>query len=611
MCGVMGYIGTKPCIDFIFNGLRKLEYRGYDSTGIATLTKGAGLHLVKSEGKLEKLKPLLAKLPPNGTSGMGHTRWATHGVPSTGNAHPHAHQGLAIIHNGILENYKELKAELSKDGTKFSSETDSEVFVHILNKELKTAPDLKQAILNLVSRFRGAYALGVLTEQDPDAIYLVKQGSPIVIGLGDGENYFASDAVALGAQTNRFLFLEDGEFARITKDNVRVWQFDGKEIFRAPVLLEWTQSDVEKQGHKHFMLKEIYEQPAVIANIIERFYDSSRRDISFRKHNLEKLDFSAFDRIEITGCGTAYYAGMIGKYLIEPALKMPVTVELASELRYRNPYLDKRTLLIAVTQSGETADTLACVKLAKSKGAQVLSVCNVRFSSIARESTAVIYMEAGTEIGVASTKAFSAMVLNLYFFALGAARQRGNLDSDLMEKAIENILKLPTLADQALGREKLIADIARKYSERASTLFIGRGTSYPVALEGALKLKEISYIHAEGYAGGELKHGPIALIDRNMAIVSVVPHDVHREKMLSNVEEVRAREGRILGIGAVDDEAFRSLCADYIPCPQIDDEGLQVLLSVIPLQLFAYTVAVLRGTDVDQPRNLAKSVTVE
>lgn len=611
MCGVIGYVGTKPCAEFIFNGLKKLEYRGYDSAGIATLAKGVGLTLIKSEGKLEKLKPMLHLLSSEGTVGLGHTRWATHGVPSTGNAHPHAHEGLAIIHNGILENYKELKSELEKDGSRFNSETDSEVFVHILNRQLKTTSNVKEAILALLPRFRGAYALGILSESDPEAIYLVKQGSPMVVGLGDGENYFASDAVALGAQTNRFLFLEDGECARISKDAVEIWQFDGKAVHRELVRLEWSQTQVEKQGHRHYMLKEIYEQPAVISNIIERFYDSTKRDISFRKHDLSNLDFSAFDRIEITGCGTAYYAGLIGKYILEPTLKIPVTVELASELRYRNPHLNNRTLVIAVTQSGETADTLACAKLAKSKGAQVLSICNVRFSSIAREAHSVIYMEAGTEVGVASTKAFSAMVLNLYFFALAAAKEKGSADKTMIERAIENVLKLPTLADQALSREKHIASVARKYFELTSTLFVGRGCSYPIALEGALKMKEISYIHAEGYAGGELKHGPIALIDRNMAVVSVVPNDVHREKMLSNVEEIRARDGRVVGIGAADDETYRSLCADYIPCPQIDDEGLQVLLSVIPLQLFAYTVAVLRGTDVDQPRNLAKSVTVE
>lgn len=611
MCGVIGYVGTKPCVDFIFNGLKKLEYRGYDSTGIASFEKGFGISLAKSEGKLDKLKPLLSKLNPNAKIGIGHTRWATHGVPSTGNAHPHVHQGLALIHNGILENYKELKSELSKYGAEFVSETDSEVFVHILNKELKYRSDLKQALLNLLPRFRGAYALGILSEHDPDAIYLVKQGSPVVIGLGEGENYFASDALALAEHTHRFVFLEDGEFARIAKDSVKIWQFDGKEIIREPVRLEWSQSQVEKQGHRHYMLKEIYEQPAVIAKIIERFYDANTKEISFRKHDLKHLDLSRIDRIEITGCGTSYYAGLIGKYILEPALKIPVTVELASELRYRNPHLNERTLVIAVTQSGETADTLACAKLAKSKGAQVLSICNVQFSSIAREATAVIYMEAGPEVGVASTKAFTAMVLNLYFFALAAGQEKRTLDQAFIDKAVENLLKLPTLADQALSREKHIANVARKYFELTSTLFVGRGCSYPIALEGALKLKEISYIHAEGYAGGELKHGPIALIDRKMAVVSLVPQDMHREKMLSNVEEIRARDGRVLGIGAAEDEGYRSLCEDYIPCPQIDDEGLQTLLSVIPLQLFAYTVAVLRGTDVDQPRNLAKSVTVE
>ncbi len=612
MCGVIGYVGSKPCVDFIFEGLKKLEYRGYDSSGIATLSKKDGLlRFVKSEGKLEKLKVLLPELPSDSYVGLGHTRWATHGIPSTRNAHPHIHNRMAIIHNGIFENYKEFKSDLEKSGSNFNSETDSEVFLHILTKELKVAGDLKQAIMNWVTRFRGAYALGILTEEEPNSMYLVKQGCPLVIGLGKGENYFASDPVPLSKYTNRFLFLEDGEFARISMEQVQIWKFDGTEVRREPVLLEWSQSQVEKQGHRHYMLKEIYEQPAVISNTIERFLDVHKNDISLKQHDLKNINFSNFDRIDITACGTAYYAGLIGKYILEPILKIPVNVELASELRYRNPCINSRTLFIAVSQSGETADTLACVKLAKTLGAQVLSICNVRFSSIARESDGVIYMEAGPEIGVASTKAFSAMVLNLYFFALGTAKLRGIKLGSIEEKAIENLLKLPTLADLAITSEKHIAGVARKYFELTSTLFVGRGCSFPLALEGALKLKEISYIHAEGYAGGELKHGPIALIDHNIAVVSIVSKDNHREKMLSNVEEIRARDGRILGIGSADDENFRSLCADYIPCPQIEDEALQVLLSVIPLQLFAYNVAVLRGTDVDQPRNLAKSVTVE
>ncbi len=611
MCGVIGYVGTKPCVDFLFQSLKKLEYRGYDSTGIATLTPKEGLRVIKSEGKLDKLQPHLNSLPSHATMGLGHTRWATHGVPSQKNSHPHAYQGTAIIHNGILENYKDLKAELVGKGSSFISDTDSEVFVHILLDELKTTPDMRQALIKLLPQFRGAYALGVLSDHDPEAFYLIKQGSPVVIGLGENENFFASDAVALGERTSRFIFLEDGEFARISKDKVSIWNFDGKEIHREAVRLEWSPTQVEKHGHRHYMLKEIYEQPAVIANIIERFYDPVRKQVSIDKLNIANLDLARIDRVQILGCGTAYYAGLMGKYLLEPALKLPVSVELASELRYRDPYLDSKTLVIAMTQSGETADTLACVKLAKKMGAQVLSICNVRFSSIARESTAVLYMEAGPEIGVASTKAFTAMVLDLYFFAIAAARLRGSYDSAQEQKALAHVLTLPTLADQTLSREKQIAAVARKYFEVSSCLFVGRGFSFPLALEGALKLKEISYIHAEGYAGGELKHGPIALIDRNMVVISVVPMDRHREKMLSNIEEIRARDGKIVGIGCVDDHHFQSLSDDFIPCAQIDDEGLQALLSIIPMQLFAYTVAVLRGTDVDQPRNLAKSVTVE
>lgn len=607
----MGYIGTKPCIDFIFEGLKKLEYRGYDSAGIAILSEKGSLKLVKSEGKLDKLKPLLKNLPTDGVIGMGHTRWATHGVPSEGNAHPHAHHGLAIIHNGILENYKEFKFELSKEGYEFVSETDSEVFVHLFNRELQTTKDLKTVIKKNVHKFKGAFALGIMSESEPDTIYLIKQGSPIVIGVGEGENYFASDAVALSSKTNKFIFLEDGQFAQIDRNKITIWDFNGNEIRKDPVILEWTQTQVEKQGHKHFMLKEIYEQPAVISNIIEKFYDADTRDISFRKHDLKNLDITSFDRIEIVGCGTAFYAGLVGKYILEPTFKVPIGVELASEFRYKDHSINKKTLVIAVTQSGETMDTLASVKLAKGMGAHILAICNVKFSSIAREAHSVIYMEAGTEVGVASTKAFSAMVLNLYFFGLISAKQKKRVDQDFMGRVIENLLKLPTLVDQALSRENQIISVAKKYYQLTSTLFIGRGYSYPLALEGALKLKEISYIHAEGYAGGELKHGPIALIDKNMLVVSIVPEDKHREKMLSNLEEIKSRRGRIIGIGSSEDESYRSISDDYITCPQIRDEGLQTLISLIPLQLFAYHIAVLRGTDVDQPRNLAKSVTVE
>ncbi len=610
MCGVIGYVGKKsPCVDFIYSGLKKLEYRGYDSTGIVTVDDAGKLVFVKAEGKLDKLSPLLSRLPSTSSIGMGHTRWATHGAPSAENAHPHSHLGVSLIHNGILENYKELKARLIAEGVQFSSETDSEVFVHLLNKELMNVSSVKQAIINLIPKFTGAYALGIISEREPDTLYLVKQGSPLVVGLGEGENFFASDALALGERTNKFIFLEDGELVKMTRDRVSICQFNGEEISREPVRLDWSQAQAGKQGHRHFMLKEIYEQPAVVVNTVERLADGNAKYLSFSEGR--KLDFNRINKIQITGCGTAFYAGMIGKYMLEPLLKVGVSIELASELRYSEPFIDEHTLMIAMTQSGETADTLACVKLAKKLGAQVLAICNVKFSSIARESDAVIYMEAGPEIGVASTKAFTAMVLNLYIFALDAASQMKKLGPELLERSIKNLRKLPTLVDQALGKEKQVTAIARKYFEVSNCLFVGRACNFPIALEGALKLKEISYIHAEGYAGGELKHGPIALIDHKMPVLTLVARDRHREKMLSNVEEIRARDGRILGIGAEDDEEFKSLCSDYLSCPQIEDEVLQTLISVIPLQLFAYNIAVLRGTDVDQPRNLAKSVTVE
>ncbi|MBI2602118.1 MAG: glutamine--fructose-6-phosphate transaminase (isomerizing) [Deltaproteobacteria bacterium] len=610
MCGVIGYVGEKPCVELIFKGLKLLEYRGYDSSGIAVLEDSA-ISVIKSEGKLDKLEPLLSDLSQDATLGMGHTRWATHGAPTKVNAHPHREQGLAVIHNGILENYQDLKIELLEKGVRFQSDTDTEVFVHLLYQELAFVPDVRKALLKLTQRLRGAYGLGILSACDPEALYVVKQGSPLVLGVGDGENFFASDAIALVGHTRRVIFLEDGEMARISKEGVQVWNFQGEPVQKIPIVLDWSQAQAEKHGFRHYMLKEIHEQPSVIANTLDRAATVQSAGQLLDRLGVAGVDFFKFDRIQVTACGTAFLAGMVGKYVLESLLKVPVSVDLASELRYQAPCLNEKTLLIAITQSGETADTLASVKLARAFGSQVLSVCNMKFSSIARESTASLYMEAGPEIGVASTKAFTAMVLNLYLLALAVARLKEQISQEQFSGSLLSLRKLPPLVDQAVAGEARTLVLAQKVCEATNALFVGRGCSYPIALEGALKLKEISYIHAEGYAGGELKHGPIALIDKSMPVIAVVPRDRHREKMLSNVEEIRARDGWIIGVGAEDDNVFRSLCSEYLPCPQIDEEPLQAILSIIPLQLFAYNVAVLRGTDVDQPRNLAKSVTVE
>lgn len=610
MCGVIGYVGTKPCAGLIFEGLQRLEYRGYDSAGISMISNGE-IALVKSEGKLSALQPHLGKLPADGTTGMGHTRWATHGAPTTTNAHPHTLGDLALIHNGIIENYQELKEELQAKGAVFKSETDTEVALQLLHFQLKQTPEMKEALLKVAARLRGAYALGVMSARDPGSLYLVKMGSPVVVGIGEGENYFASDALALLPLTKVALFLNDGEMAHLTSNAVKVWDFAGKALQRQGAQLNWTAASAEKQGYRHYMLKEIHEQPAVIANTISRLADMKAQSFKLSEFELDGIDLKAVKSIVLVACGTAHYASLLGRYILEDVAGIPVNAELASEFRYRNPYLDKSTLVIAITQSGETADTLACVKHAREKGCQVYSICNVRFSSIPRSSMGTLYMEAGPEIGVASTKAFTSMVLCQYLLALVMAERRGTLSVKTRDAAFAAMRNLPALVDRAVNSAGIVEDVANRYYEVKNMLFLGRGHSFAVAYEGALKLKEISYIHAEGYAGGELKHGPIALVDRHMPILALAPRDKHYEKMISNVEEVRAREGQIIGVGDNDDKRFRELSQDYIPCPQSSDGALQAILSMIPLQFLAYYIAVKRGTDVDQPRNLAKSVTVE
>ena len=610
MCGVVGFVGTRPCVRTIFEGLQRLEYRGYDSAGIATLS-GGKIYTAKSDGKLMRLEGHLGGLPEASHVGMGHTRWATHGAPTTQNAHPHVTGDLALIHNGIIENYRELKEELIKDGYTFKSETDSEVVLHLLSRELKITPKLKDALIKVIARLHGAYGLGVMWAGEPDALYLVKQGSPVVIGTGEGENYFASDALALLPLTKSVIFLNDGEFGRLTKNSVELWDFSGKALKRSPSVLNWTAASAEKQGYRHYMLKEIHEQPAVVANTIARLVDLTTGKIDTKEMGIDELDLARIKSIVYVACGTAHYSAMISKYSVEQFVGVPVSVELASEFRYREPYLDKDTLVVAVTQSGETADTLACIKHSVAHGCQTFAICNVRFSSIPRAANATLYMEAGPEVGVASTKAFTSMVLCHYLFGLALGRKKSRVTDETFDAAINALRQLPSAVDRAVNAAGLVEEVANKYYESQNFIFMGRGPSFMVALEGALKLKEISYIHAEGYAGGELKHGPIALIDRHMPVVAVSPLDHHYEKMISNVEEVRAREGIMIGVGDLQDDKFKSLCHDYIPCPQVKDASLQTILSVIPLQFLSYYVAVKRGTDVDQPRNLAKSVTVE
>lgn len=610
MCGVVGYIGDKNCTELIFNGLKKLEYRGYDSAGIAVYD-GKSIHLVKAEGKLQNLEGKLAQLPKSAHVGIGHTRWATHGPPTMANAHPHMTEDVTIIHNGIIENYADLKKDLLARGVKFSSDTDTEVVLHLLAAEIQAASSVKDAIVKTLGQIHGAFTIGLFSKKDPDALYLMKQGSPCVIGVGEGENFFASDALALLPHTKKLIFLNDGEMARLTKTKIELWDFLGDALHRKPVTVDWTAASADKQGYKHYMLKEIYEQPAVIANTLGRLIDTKNQRIITEKllpKNFAQLDI---DYIVYVACGTAYYSTVLAKYFLEALANIPVSAELASEFRYRKPCITKRTLVIAVTQSGETIDTLACIKYAKSLGCPTFSICNAPYSSIPREVDHTVYMECGPEVGVASTKAYTAMVLNHFLFTLAVAKQLQRLSSQDEKKHISDLMKLPIVIDKCLSYLEKIEEVAQKFSESEHFLFIGRGVQYVTAMEGALKLKEISYIHAEAYAGGELKHGPIALVDKNMPIVAIIPKDSTYEKMISNVEEVRAREGVIIVLGDPADEKIKSLAAAFIPCPEIKNDYLQAIVSVIPLQLLAYDIAVKRGTDVDQPRNLAKSVTVE
>jgi glucosamine--fructose-6-phosphate aminotransferase (isomerizing) len=610
MCGIIGYIGSKPCVDIVFDGLKRLEYRGYDSAGIAVLHDGQ-IVTSKESGKLENLRPLLAQLPREARIGIGHTRWATHGLPTRDNAHPHVSERLALIHNGIIENYKELKAELQAKGVRFRSETDTEVVAHLIGEEIKTGRDPRSALNRVIKRLEGAFSLALISDQDPQHIYLAKQGSPLVIGLGQGENFFGSDVTAFCTYTQKAVFLHDGECAAISSSSIEIWDRQGETVTPKTTFIQWSPGSADKQGYRHYMLKEIHEQPGVISKTIHAFVRDQTLDASAL--GLDQIDLSKVRSIHMVACGTAYYAAMTSKYFMEPALGLPVNVELASEFRYRDPLLlgQGQTLVIAISQSGETADTLACLKHARAQACQIFSICNVAYSSIHRESHGSILMQAGPEIGVASTKAFTSQVLCAYLWTLAAAQKLGRMPQEAVDKALQDLQKLPLYMDQALNVEEHITELANQLYEYPNFLFVGRGPSYVIALEGALKLKEISYIHAEGYAAGELKHGPIALVDRHMPIVALVPRDQYYEKTLSNIEEIRAREGLVIAIADEKDERVRELCQHVIACPQLPNPCFQAILSTVAVQFLAYSIAIKRGTDVDQPRNLAKSVTVE
>lgn len=613
MCGVVGYIGPRECVDLIFNGLKTLEYRGYDSAGVAVLVNGK-IHLAKTEGKLKELEPHLARMPKPANLGIGHTRWATHGPANTKNAHPHMLEEIALVHNGIIENYKDLKLGLETAGTVFSTDTDTEVVLHLINKALKDNPKTAKIELlqSLTQVLRGAFSLGIIFRDDPDHVYILKQGSPLVIGLGDGENLFASDVAALVTYTKKAVFLEDGQMVKLGRKSCEIFSFSGEKIPTVYKEISWNPDDLDKGGYSHYMLKEIFEQPSIQARTISRL-STDLEKFPHSGFGAGAIEFDRVKDIHIVACGTAYLSAMVWRYDLEQATGLIVNVELASEFRYRAPSVGHSSLVIAVSQSGETMDTLESVKYAKKNGAQIFALCNVGFSSIAREAHAHLLMEAGPEIGVASTKAFTSMVTCSFFLTRAWSKTITgyNTKKSAPEDWAAVIKRLPVLLEKVLSKATSLQSLAEKYFDSSSFLFIARGEHYPIALEGALKLKEISYIHAEGYAAGELKHGPIALIDHNMPVIAIAPKDFYYEKTLSNIEQVKARHGRVIGIGEENDLTLKQLCDDVIEVPTLGLQGLQTVLSVIPLQLFSYFVALRRGTDVDQPRNLAKSVTVE
>jgi glucosamine--fructose-6-phosphate aminotransferase (isomerizing) len=612
MCGIVGYIGKKDAQGILLNGLKRLEYRGYDSSGMCVFLENKNaLSVRKLPGKIKNLESLLKKKPISGKSGISHCRWATHGKPNQVNAHPHldCKGEIAIVHNGIIENYAKLKAELIKEGHRFASQTDTEVLVHLIEKFCRHLP-LEEAVRKALSLAQGSFAIGVISKREPDKIIGAKLGSPLVIGLGKGENFLASDVPALLDVTKEVIFLEDKEIAVLTEDSVRITDLSGVKINREVVRITWDVSQAQKQGWSHFMLKEINEQPQVLVNMFNHRIAQDNSKISFEQLKISDGTFASINNIIVIACGTAYHAGMCGKYIIEELCKIPVNTDLSSEFRYRSPLIGEHTLAIAVSQSGETADTLAAVKEAKKKGATILAICNVLGSSLVRESDGVIYTHAGPEIGVASTKAYTAQLATFYLFALYLAGLRQTLSQDKISKLLEILKTVPRLQEKILKDQHLIKYSAYRHFHFGSFLFLGRNINYPSALEGALKLKEISYIPAEGYAAGEMKHGPIALIDEYRAVVCIALTSKVYEKMASNIQEIKSRRGKIIAIATEGDDKMKELTREVIYIPKVD-EFFSPLIVALPLQLLAYHIAFKRGCDVDQPRNLAKSVTVE
>jgi glucosamine--fructose-6-phosphate aminotransferase (isomerizing) len=606
MCGIVGYVGEEPCSDILLEGLRRLEYRGYDSAGMAIMESGKG-RILRSEGKLNNLASLLVEEKPSGCVGIGHTRWATHGRPSEQNAHPHKYGQVSVVHNGIIENHATLRNALEAKGHVFASETDTEIVAHLIEEELNAGHQAAEAVCRALKRVQGAYAICVLLDGVRDQIIAARHDAPLILGVGEGANYVASDIPAILNRTREMIFLEEKELAVVRADSMVITDLDGNEVERKPQRILWDAMMAEKGGHKHFMLKEIYEQPRAVTDTI-RDRISARTGETFIDGF--EIDLEQIRKVTIVACGTSWHAALVGKFLIESLARIPVEVDLGSEFRYRDPLVSSSDLLVGISQSGETADTLAALREGKAKGARIFSVCNVVGSTISRESDGVLYTHAGPEIGVASTKAFTTQLAALVLLAIHLGRRSGALDSEAARELVADLLALPEQMKAVLDHAASVDVISRRYSGARDFLFLGRGINYPIALEGALKLKEISYIHAEGYPAGEMKHGPIALIDEQMPVVILAPRGSGYEKIISNLSEVRAREGKVIAVASFGDSEIGGMVDDVIQVPDVRPE-LQPLLTVLPLQLLAYRVADIRGTDVDQPRNLAKSVTVE
>lgn len=610
MCGIVGYVGRADGVGILIDGIKRLEYRGYDSAGVAVIDEKGKVQVRRSQGKIANLEERLREDPLRGCVGIAHTRWATHGRPSDENAHPHSSGPFVVVHNGIIENYAEIKGRLEGEGFEFLSETDTEVVVKLAEREWRSGKAPEAAIVSTLQQLRGSYALVFLNENQPGEIVAARRESPLILGLGEEAYYLASDVPAILPYTRKVIYLEDGDLVKVSRDGYRIESLAGEAVERVPHYIDWNPVMAEKAGYKHFMLKEIHEQPHALIDTLRGAVELNQQRIALQDLNLSTDQIRSVSKVYLVACGTSYHACLVGKYLIEALCRIPVEVDLASEFRYRDPILDSSSLMLVISQSGETADTKAALQEGLSKGALCHAIVNVVGSSLARMARGVIYTHAGPEIGVASTKAFTAQLLALYLLALHCASVLGRLSSSEVSQHIQQLLELPGKIDEIFEKGAIITQWAERYRDARDFLYLARGILYPIALEGALKLKEISYIHAEGYAAGEMKHGPIALIDERLPVVVLMQRGPLYEKMLSNVQEVKARRGQILAL--IEDEpddklgpVDRQLVIPRSSC------WLSPILFTVPLQLLAYHVAVLRGTDVDQPRNLAKSVTVE